>query len=358
MKGLRKITPYIPGAQPSKETIIKLNTNENPYPPSPQVTTALQQFNPESLKRYSSIDNHLLKQALAKQHDLTSQHFMIGNGSDEVLAFCFLAFFNSTDPILFPDLTYGFYKVWADLFRIPYRELPLTANFEIDLSLYHQVNGGIILANPNAPTGILKPLAEIQQLLQQNPEVIVIVDEAYADFAGVSALSLVKDYPNLVIIRTFSKVNALAGLRVGYAIGNPVYIQYIESVKASFNPYSVDLLAETLAIAAVNDSEYYQERTIQICQTRDWFIKKLAQHGFDSLPSQTNFILTSHPTVSAQQLSTYFLANDVYVRYFPSIDRLQNYLRISIGTKTEMAVVLQLIEKFKQANKTTENRFL
>lgn len=347
MKGLRNITPYIPGEQPTKEAIIKLNTNENPYPPSPQVTAALQTFNTETLKRYSSIDNHQLKQALAKEHGLTPQHFVIGNGSDEVLAFSFLAFFNSQEPILFPDLTYGFYKVWADLFRIPFVEIPLTENFTIDLSLYQQTNGGIVLANPNAPTGILKPLAEIQQLLKQNPEVIVIVDEAYVDFAGISAVSLLEESPNLIIVRTFSKANSLAGLRVGYAIGDPLYIQHIESIKASFNPYSVDTLAETLAVAAVNDPLYYQERTNQICQTREWFIKKLSQIGFESLPSQTNFILTSHPTYSAQELSTYLLANDVYVRYFPSVERLQNYLRITIGTKEEMGAVLKLLQKIE-----------
>ncbi|EOL44273.1 histidinol-phosphate transaminase [Enterococcus caccae ATCC BAA-1240] len=350
MKGLRKITPYTPGAQPNHPEMIKLNTNENPYPPSPKVAEALRSFNVEQLKRYSSIDNHSLKKALGAKHNLSPDHFLIGNGSDEVLAFCFLAFFNSTDPLLFPDITYGFYKVWADLFKIPFKELPLNNDFKIDSADYIQLNGGIIIANPNAPTGLFKPLSEIESLLKENSEVIVIVDEAYIDFAERSAISLLNDYPNLIIIRTFSKSNSLAGLRVGYAIGNPEHIKIAESIKSSFNPYSVDMLAEALAIAAVEDGNYYQEISKKICKTRDWFSENITTFGFSTLVSKTNFVLLTHPDLNCEDLYHYLETQDVFVRYFSKIERLKNYLRISIGTQEEMEDVYQLLRDYVTNN--------
>ncbi|MBO0439516.1 histidinol-phosphate transaminase [Candidatus Enterococcus ikei] len=350
MKGIRKITPYIPGEQPDYPHMIKLNTNENPYPPSPKVASALKHFDTEQLKRYSSIDNLSLKKALGKKYGLSSDHFLIGNGSDEVLAFCFLAFFNSSDPILFPDITYGFYKVWADLFQIPFKEIPLTDDFEIDLEAYNQLNGGIIIANPNAPTGLFKSFTEIKYLLKKHPEVIVIIDEAYIDFAGHSAVSLLDNYPNLIVIRTFSKSSSLAGLRVGYAIGNPKYIQIAESIKSSFNPYSVDMLAERLAVAAVEDEEYYVELSKKICKTRDWFAESIKTFGFSSFVSKTNFVLLTHPNLNSEDLYHYLETQDVFVRYFSKIERLKNYLRVSIGTQEEMEKVAQLIGNFAKDN--------
>lgn len=351
MKGIRKITPYVPGEQPNYSDMIKLNTNENPYPPSPKVAESLKNFDVERLKRYSSIDNLSLKKALSAKHNLSPDHFLIGNGSDEVLAFCFLAFFNSSDPILFPDITYGFYKVWADLFQIPFKEVPLNNNFELVEEDYTQLNGGIIIANPNAPTGLFKPLEEIEHLLKDNQDVIVIIDEAYIDFAGQSALSLLDRYPNLIIIRTFSKANSLAGLRVGYAIGNPAYIQIAESIKSSFNPYSVDMLAEDLATAAVEDEAYYAGITKDICETRDWFSKNIEKSGFSSLASKTNFMLITHPDLIIKELYLYLEAHDIFVRYFPKIKRLNNYLRISIGTQKEMEAVNQLLNRFVKDTK-------
>lgn len=350
MKGIRNITPYISGEQPNYPAMIKLNTNENPYPPSPNVAKVLKQFETEQLKRYSSIDNLSLKKALGIKHGLSPDHFLIGNGSDEVLAFCFLAFFNSQDPILFPDITYGFYKVWANLFKVPFKELPLNNNFEIALEDYKQTNGGIIIANPNAPTGLFKPLAEIEALLEENKDVIVIIDEAYIDFADQSAVGLLETYPNLVVIRTLSKSSSLAGLRVGYAIGNPKYIQVVESIKSSFNPYSVDIIAENLAIAAVEDEKYYAQITRNICKTRDWFAKNIETFGFSSLVSQTNFVLLTHPNLTIETLYHYLEAKDVFVRYFPKIERLNNYLRVSIGTQEEMEKVLQLMSDFVEIN--------
>lgn len=350
MKGIRKITPYVPGEQPNYSDMIKLNTNENPYPPSPRVRTALNHFDTEQLKRYSSIDNLNLKNALAIKYGLSPNHFLIGNGSDEVLAFCFLAFFNSSDPLLFPDITYGFYKVWADLFHIPYKEIPLNDHFAIQLKDYAQPNGGIIIANPNAPTGLFKPLAEIKQLLEMNSDVIVIIDEAYIDFATESAISLIDQYPNLIIIRTLSKSNSLAGLRVGYAIGNPEYIQIVESIKSSFNPYSVDMLAECLAVAAIEDDTYYKKITNKICETRTWFATSINNLGFQTLNSQTNFVLLTHPNVVMEDLYHYLESQDVFVRYFPKIDRLKNYLRVSIGTQEEMEKVHQLLVSYLKQN--------
>ncbi|MEI5992243.1 histidinol-phosphate transaminase [Enterococcus termitis] len=350
MKGIRKVTAYIPGEQPDFPDMIKLNTNENPYPPSPKTADVLRNFDVEQLKHYSSIDNLSLKKALGAKHKLSPDHFIIGNGSDEVLAFCFLAFFNSPDPILFPDLTYGFYKVWADLFQIPFKELPLNNDFEIAMADYTQLNGGIIIANPNAPTGLFKSLAEIEELLKNNQEVIVIIDEAYIDFAGPSALSLLEKYQNLIIIRTFSKSSSLAGLRVGYAIGNPLYIQVVESIKSSFNPYSVDTLAEKLAIAAVEDEDYYVGITKEICETRDWFAQKIEDIGFSSFDSKTNFLLMTHPDLTMQDLYQYLEAENVFVRYFPKIKRLNKYLRVSIGTQEEMKQVYLLLSDYVEKN--------
>ncbi|MBO0468257.1 histidinol-phosphate transaminase [Enterococcus plantarum] len=346
MKGIRNITPYVPGEQPNYPDMIKLNTNENPYPPSPTVATVLKHFDAEQLKRYSSVDNLALKTVLGGKHGLSPDHFLIGNGSDEVLAFCFLAFFNSSDPILFPDITYGFYKVWAELFKIPFKELPLNNAFEVNCNDYIQLNGGIIIANPNAPTGLFKPLSEIEKLLQKNQDVIVIIDEAYIDFADQSAVSLLDKYPNLIIIRTFSKSRSLAGLRIGYAIGNPEYVKIVESIKSSFNPYSVDMLAENIAVAAVYDEEYYLGITAEICKTRDWFSKKIEEIGFHSLESKTNFLLLTHPELVIEELYHYLETKDVFVRYFPKIERLSNYLRISIGTQEDMEIVYQLMADY------------
>lgn len=346
MKGIRKIAPYIPGIQPSTAGMIKINTNENPYPPSPSVADVLKNFDSEQLKRYSSLDNLALKKALAQKHGVHPEQLMIGNGSDEVLAFSFLAFFNSEYPILFPDITYGFYKVWADLFRIPFKEIPLNSTFDIDFSDYGQLNGGIVIANPNAPTGLFKSAEDIHLFLQKHADVIVIVDEAYVEFAEESMLPLLEQHPNLIIVRTLSKSQSLAGLRVGYAIGAPEYIAVLESIKSSFNPYSVDTLAEQLATAAVEDEAYYQKITDEICITRDWFSEKLADLDFRSLPSQTNFILSTHNELNMEELYQYLASENIFVRYFSKPERLNKFLRISIGTREEMEAVIEKITQY------------
>ncbi|MBP2100020.1 histidinol-phosphate transaminase [Enterococcus rivorum] len=344
MKGIRNVTPYVPGEQPNFTDMIKLNTNENPYPPSPKVAKTLKNFSTNQLKRYNSVDNLSLKESLAQSYHLTPNHFVVGNGSDEILAFCFLAFFNCSDPVLFPTITYGFYRIWADLFKIPYKEIPLNKNYEINFEDYNQLNGGIIIANPNAPTGIFKSIEELAQLLEQNSESVVIIDEAYIDFAGTSAITLLERYPNLVIVQTFSKSRSLAGLRVGYAIGNPELMNVLAAIKSSFNPYSVDMIAESLAKSAVEDSLYYEEYSRKICQTRKWFDEKIKAVGFKSLPSSTNFLMVTHPKLSMEKVYQQLEGNNIFVRYFSKPTELQQFLRISIGTQEEMAEVYQILE--------------
>lgn len=343
LKGLREIQPYVAGQQPKEAQMIKLNTNENAYGPSPKVTEALKSFDAQDLRRYSSLDQADLCQALAANLGISPDQLIIGNGSDDILSMAFLAFFNSGEPILFPDLTYGFYKVWADLYQVPFREVPLVDDFTVRTTDYLAANGGIILANPNAPTGIYKPLEELEEILAANPDVVVVVDEAYIHFGGQSALPLLERYPNLFISRTFSKDAALAGLRVGYGIGHPDLIAVMKAVKDSINPYSVDLLAERLALAAVEDWSYYQETGRAIHQTRDWFAEQLEGLDFHVLPSLTNFVLTRPSRISASALFQKLQERKIYVRYFPQVARIKDYLRISIGSWEEMERVLAAI---------------
>lgn len=344
MRGLRKTVPYKAGDQPNFPDMIKINTNENPFPPSPKVQAALQNYDYDSLKRYSSLDNHDLKSVLAKKFSLPTDYFIVGNGSDEVLAFCFLAFFNSEYPVLFPEVTYGFYPVWADLFDVPVKIMPLNSDFEIHLADYTMDNGGVIITNPNAPTGHYLSVETIEDFLQRNTESIVVVDEAYIDFGGTSVVPLVERYPNLVVIHTLSKGFSLAGLRVGYAIAQPELIAILEGVKSSWNPYSVDSLAEHLATVAVADAEYYQKIQQEICETREAFSANLKKFDFRVLPSKANFVFASPAKMSAKELFERLKEQHVFVRYFDK-DPLKDFLRISIGSKEEMIRVTATIKE-------------
>lgn len=348
IRGLRDLKAFVPGEQPNEKEIIKLNTNENPYPPSPKVSEKLNNFNVDQLKRYSPVEQIALRNAIANHLGTTKDMVMIGSGSDEVLAMAFLAFFNNPEPILFPDVTYGFYKVLAELYGIPFQEIPLDESFELTNQGYLQKNGGIVLVNPNAPTGLAKPLTEIEDLLKANPGVMVVVDEAYISFGGQSALSLVKDYPNLFIVRTFSKDASLAGLRVGYGIGHPEIIQLMHAIKDSVNPYNLDSIAEALAIAAVEDWTYYEGTIAAICQTRDWFSQELSQLGYKVLPSSTNFLLVKPRSFSAKYLYKSLKEKHIYTRYFADADRIKDYLRISIGSQEEMESVLSIIRELEK----------
>lgn len=345
IKGLRSIEPYVAGSQPKEKNMIKLNTNENASGPSPAVHQALASFDADSLRKYSSLDQADLRHALSKQLGVPADQFIIGNGSDDVLAMAFLAFFNSDEPVLFPDLTYGFYKVWAELYHINYHEIPLNEDFEIETVDYIADNGGIILTNPNAPTGIYKPLEEIEAIVQANQDVVVIIDEAYINFGGQTAIPLLEKYDNVFITRTFSKDASLAGLRVGYGMGSPKLMAVINAVKNSVNPYNVNALSETLATAAVQSWDYYEDSCQKIIETRDWFSSELEAIGFSVLPSSTNFVLTEPAGISAEELFTYLQSKKIYVRYFPKVDRIKNYLRISIGSQEEMEKVVQTIQE-------------
>ncbi|MBM7642188.1 histidinol-phosphate transaminase [Streptococcus loxodontisalivarius] len=345
LKGLRKIDPYVAGSQPAEENIIKLNTNENAYGPSPAVHQALKNFDADSLRKYSTLDQAALRQALAENLSVPADQIIIGNGSDDILSMAFLAFFNSDEVVLFPDLTYGFYKVWADLYHINYHEIPLNDRFEIETEDYFADNGGIVITNPNAPTGIYKSLEEIERIIQANQDVVVIIDEAYINFGGQTALPLLEKYDNVFITRTFSKDAALAGLRVGYGIGSPQLMAVINAVKNSVNPYNVDLLAEKLALAAVESWDYYEDTCQKISQTRDWFSGQLQELGFEVLPSKTNFVLVEPKGVTAQAIFQGLQERKIYVRFFPKVERIQNKLRISIGRRDEMETVLDVIKE-------------
>ena len=323
IKGLRKIEPYVAGSQPTEKNIIKLNTNENAYGPSPAVHQALASFDAHQLRKYSTLDQVDLRQALSEQLGVPADQVIVGNGSDDILSMAFLAFFNSAEEVLFPDLTYGFYKVWADLYHIPFREVPLSSSFEIDTQDYLVENGGIVLTNPNAPTGIYKSLDQIEEIVKANQSVVVIIDEAYINFGGETALPLLEKYDNVFITRTFSKDASLAGLRVGYGIGSPKLMAVINAVKNSVNPYNVDSIAEVLATA------------------------ELQAIGFDVLPSKTNFILVKPYGVTAGQLFDYLQSKKIYVRYFPKVERISDRLRISIGTQDEMERVLMTIQELQ-----------
>ncbi|GFH42801.1 histidinol-phosphate aminotransferase [Lactococcus hodotermopsidis] len=345
MKGLREIAPYIPGLQPQEKRMIKINTNENAFSPSPRVAAALAAFDAGELRKYSSLDNGDLRAILAKNNGILAEQIIVGNGSDDVLALAFLSFFNSSDKVIFPDLTYGFYRVWCDLFRIPFEEIALTENFELRTADYLRENGGIVIANPNAPTGIYKSLAEIEEIVKQNQHVVVIIDEAYIAFGGETALPLLEKYDNIFITRTFSKDAALAGLRVGYGIGSPKLIGIINAVKNSYNPYSVDMIAEKLAVVACEDVAYYAKTNGEIAEIRDWFSAELLALGFEVLPSLTNFVLAKPVGVSAAELYAHLQAKKIYVRYFGDKVRIADYLRISIGKQAEMVEVLMAIQE-------------
>ncbi|MBM7636253.1 histidinol-phosphate transaminase [Streptococcus saliviloxodontae] len=345
LKGLRQIDPYVAGSQPAEKNIIKLNTNENAYGPSPLVHQVLKDFDASDLRKYSTLDQAALCQLLAENLGVSADQIIVGNGSDDILSMAFLAFFNSDDPILFPDLTYGFYKVWADLYHVNYHEIPLNDKFEIVTEDYIADNGGIIITNPNAPTGIYKSLDEIDRIVKANQDVVVVIDEAYINFGGQTALPLLDKYDNVFITRTFSKDASLAGLRVGYGIGSPQLMAVINAVKNSVNPYNVNLLSEALAKAAVQSWDYYEDTCAKISKTRDWFAGELQKLGFDVLPSKTNFLLVEPETVSAEALFHKLQERKIYVRFFPKVDRIKNKLRISIGTQDEMETVLTVIKE-------------
>ena len=342
---IRKVVPYTPGEQPNQPDMIKLNTNENPYPPAPGVEKALRGIQPDTLRLYPDPTASDLVHAIARNYGLKDEQVFVGVGSDDVLAMSFLTFFNSDKPILFPDITYSFYDVWADLFRIPYECKALDENFCIRKEDYFGENGGIIFPNPNAPTGVELPLGDIEEILLHNRDVIVIVDEAYVDFGAKSALELIEKYDNLLVVQTFSKSRSLAGMRIGFAIGNPVLIKYLNDVKYSFNSYTMDQTALSCGVAAVKDEAYFQETTDKIKKTRENAKVELAKLGFSFPDSKANFLFITHPEYQAKDLFQALREEGIYVRYFAQ-PRIDNYLRVSIGTDGQMEALYAFLRQY------------
>lgn len=341
-KNLRKIEPYVPGEQPKNKNIIKLNANENPYPPSPNAIHALKNFDVEHLRMYPNASSFKLKSAIANYFQLKESQIFVGNGSDEVIALAFMACFNSSKPILFPDITYSFYPVWCSLFHIDYETIPLDNNFCINIADYNKDNGGIILPNPNAPTGIGLYKNDIETLLQQNKNSIVIIDEAYVDFGAYSCIELLDKYENLIVIHTFSKSRSLAGMRIGMVIGNEKIIQTLEAVKNSYNSYTMDSVAIEVGAASIADENYFKETCQKIISTRERTAKALQNMGFHVFPSQSNFLFVTHNTVPAVEIFEKLKSDNILIRYF-NLPRINNHLRITIGTDEEMDILLQHI---------------
>ncbi|WMJ86151.1 histidinol-phosphate transaminase [Anaerocolumna sp. MB42-C2] len=341
---IRKVVPYTPGEQPDSPNMIKLNTNENPYPPAPGVQKAIREFKMERLKLYPDPKAKLLIKALADYYKLEESQVFVGVGSDDVLAMAFMTFFNSDKPILFPDITYSFYDVWADLFRIPYEQPALDANFRIRKEDYYRENGGIVIANPNAPTSIYEGEDFIRDILEHNQDSIVIVDEAYIDFGGRSSLELIKEFDNLLVVQTFSKSRSMAGMRIGYAMGNPILIKAINDVKYSYNSYTMNQTSLYYGVEAVRDEAYFKETLEKIMKTREWVKEEMKRLEFTFPDSKTNFIFASHKYFPAVELFNALRKENVFVRYFnkPGIN---NYLRITIGTDEEMKQLLKALEQ-------------
>ncbi|HEY6772540.1 MAG TPA: histidinol-phosphate transaminase [Oxalicibacterium sp.] len=341
---VRTLTPYVPGEQPKIAGLIKLNTNENPYPPSPAVMAAMHAVSADALRLYPDPDSSALKQTLAGYHDVQPNEIFVGNGSDEVLAFAFMALLKHSAPLLFPDITYSFYPVYANLFGIDYDEVPLNDAMEIDIADYAKREcGGIIFPNPNAPTGIPLPLQKIEELLIAQPNAVIVVDEAYVDFGGETALPLIRKYSNLLVVRTFSKSRSLAGLRVGFAMGNAALIEGMERVKNSFNSYPMDRLAVAGAIASYEDEAYFNKTVQAVVDSREQMTRELQKLGFTVLPSRTNFIFARHPTIPAEQLAAGLRERAIIVRHFKH-PRIDQYLRISIGNPEECKLLVQTLE--------------
>ncbi|MDO5417064.1 MAG: histidinol-phosphate transaminase [Lachnospiraceae bacterium] len=344
-KNIRKVVPYVPGEQPKGDRLIKLNTNENPYPPAPGVEQALRTMDTDAFRKYPDPTASALTEALAEYYQVGKNQVFVGVGSDDVIGMAFLTFFNSDKPILFPDVTYSFYPVWADLFRIPYETPALDEQFRIRKEDYYRENGGVIFPNPNAPTGLDMGLDEIEDILKHNQDVVVIVDEAYVDFGSQSALSLISKYENLLVVQTFSKSRSMAGMRIGYAIGHPDLIRAMNDVKYSYNSYTMNMPSLMLGVEAVKDDAYFKETLGKIMKTREETKGWMKELGFSFPDSKSNFLFASHERVPAVEIFEALKKEQIYVRYFKQ-PRLENYLRITIGTDAEMAALKQFLESF------------
>ncbi len=342
---VRKVVPYVAGEQPNRPNMIKLNTNECPYPPAPGVEKLAENLDCSALRLYPDSKTTPLVDALAEYYHVKPEQVFVGVGSDDVLSMAFMTFFNSDRPILFPDVTYSFYDVWAELYRIPYKTCALDENWHICPEDYRQPNGGIIFPNPNAPTGVFESLEVVEEIIAANRDVVVIVDEAYVDFGGQSALPLLEKYDNLLVVQTFSKSRAMAGLRIGFCIGNEKLISYLNDVKFSFNSYTMNLPAQVFGVEAVRDDAYFKETTAKIIATRERVKRELKELGFDFPDSRANFIFASHERVPAEELFQALREADIYVRYWNK-PRINNSLRITVGTDEQMDCLTDFLRNY------------
>lgn len=342
---IRRVEPYVPGEQPKDTNIIKLNTNENPYPPAPAVYEEAGKIDMSMYRKYPDPACDILREALADNYGVTSDNVFVGVGSDDVLSMIFLTFFNSKKPILFPDITYSFYSVWAEVYGIPYKRPALDENFNIKAEDYYEENGGIVIANPNAPTGIYRNLDFIRDILEHNQDVIVVVDEAYIDFAGESAVKLLEEYENLIVVQTFSKSKSMAGMRIGMAIASKELIKALNDVKYSVNSYTMNMPSLIMGTAAAKSNEYYKEITAKIVATRERTVEELNKLDFECLPSGANFVFAKHKSIPGVDIYEYLRQNKVFVRRF-NAPRIEDYLRITIGTDSEMDRLHELLKEY------------
>ncbi|MBI3430711.1 MAG: histidinol-phosphate transaminase [Hydrogenophilales bacterium] len=338
------LTPYVPGEQPKLANLVKLNTNENPYGPSPRVLDAVRAEAADTLRLYPDPNSDRLRAGIAAYHGVTADQVFVGNGSDEVLAHAFMALLKHDKPILFPDITYSFYPVYCGLYEIAYRQIPLTDTFEIRVDDYLAPNGGVIFPNPNAPTGRLMALGEVERLLAGNPDSVVVIDEAYIDFGGESAVDLVARHPQLLVTRTLSKSHALAGLRVGYAIGQPHLIEALNRVKDSFNSYPLDRFAQAGALASMEDRAYFESICAKVVTTRTRLVAEMETMGFEVLPSAANFIFARHSAHDGAVLASRLRERSIIVRHFKSPDRIAPFLRITVGTDAQCDALFRALK--------------
>lgn len=343
-ENVRKVEPYVPGEQPGQGGVIKLNTNENPYPPAPGVRRIAEAFDTDRLRLYPDTAAQALADALCGYYGIKLEQLFIGVGSDDVLAMSFLTYFNSDRPVLFPDITYSFYDVWAELYRIPYERKPLDKGFRIVKEDYMVENGGIIIPNPNAPTGVFEDVSVMEEIIAANPDSVVIVDEAYVDFGGESCLKLIDKYDNLLVVQTFSKSRSMAGLRIGFAMGNPVLIGYLKDAKFSFNSYTMNMPSIEFGAEAVKDEEYFKNTVNRIIATRERMKKELAELGFSFPDSKSNFLFVSHEKTPAKRIFEELKKRNIYVRYWAK-PRIDNYLRITVGTDEEADILVKNLKE-------------
>lgn len=348
-ENVRKVDPYVAGEQPKQKEVIKLNTNECPYPPAPGVDKLARELDYDRLRLYPDMNAEKLVNSLAEYYRVKPEQVFVGVGSDDVLAMSFMTFFNGDKPILFPDITYSFYDVWADVFRIPFKVCPLDEEFRIKKEDYLIPNGGIIIPNPNAPTGVLEDISVFEEILSANPDSVVIIDEAYVDFGGVSMVPLIEKYDNLMVVQTFSKSRAMAGLRIGFAIANEKMIRYLKDVKFSFNSYTLNLPAIELGTVAVRDDAYFKKIVGKIIKTREWTKEQLRRLGFDFADSKSNFLFVTHKRIPAKDIFLALRENNIYVRYWNK-PRIDNYLRITIGTDEQMQKLVTFLENYLSVN--------